>query len=385
MGIHNLNKFLKQEFPNTFRKVPITSFKNTRVAIDTNLILYKYFAKAYSNVIASHLNDIDDINNYFSAEQAGHSSDDEENFYLKNNLFIYKKVLSEVCSKVNNLIEFFLKYDILPIFVLDGVSVLEKNEYAHVRRTKAVNSTKDKMFCFRDNIAITSNTPQKINIENFKKKAQNCPPVNKIKGFNDFNILKRYIKNVLKIPFLIAPNESEKYCSYLSRIKFVSAVYTTDTDCFAFGASLIITEIDFIKKIFHVSQPSVILNKLNITQETFVDFCIMLGCDFNEKVEGIGYNGLWHYIEKNNLLKMPNLIENLEKYYKDKDFKGIEKERCRYIFLNFDECKKSFEKHSLTYSKRYKMKDFCLKDFLLERKKDFVWDSDDYHDVKFYE
>lgn len=391
MGIHNLNKFLKKEAPNVYRKVDINIFEGTRIAIDCNLILYKYFSKAYATVIETEIKTTDDVKNYH-----GNLDEGLECFFMKNEKENYKKVIGDVCSKVNYLISFFLKKSILPVFVLDGKCIHEKTEFARVRRTEASAAIQTKMNECRDKVVSTTNTTadenpvttmvkENLNIDAFKKKAQNCPPVNKLKGGHDFEIMKKYIKNILKIPFLVAPNESEKYCSFLTRKRFAAAVYTTDTDCFAFGATLIINEIDFAKNEFLVCQPTVFLERMKMSHENFVDFCILLGCDFNSKVKGLGFTTIWNILHKKNFLLKNNLIENIERYYKDKDFQDIRKDRCREIFLKFDECEEVFPKHLLKYCKRYKMKkDFVLGDFLLTKKKDFEWDVDKFSDVVFY-
>lgn len=398
MGIHNLNKFLKKEAPNVYRKIDINIFKGTRIAIDCNLILYKYFSKAYATVIETEVKTADDVKNYHGNLDKG-----LECFFMRNEKENYKKVVGDVCNKVNYLISFFLKKSILPVFVLDGKCIHEKTEFARIRRTEAAAVIQGKMNECMEKVVLASGTEitqlpssdviirieedeeTEINIDAFKKKAQNCPPVNRLKGVNDFEIMKKYIKNILKIPFIVAPNESEKYCSFLTRKRFAAAVYTTDTDCFAFGATLIINEIDFAKNEFLVCQPTVFLEKMKMSHENFVDFCILLGCDFNSKVKGLGFTTIWNLLHKKNFLTKSNLIENVERYYKDKDFQDIRKDRCREIFLKFDECEEVFPKHMKKYSKKYKMKkDFMLGDFLMTKKRDFEWDVDNFSDVVLY-
>lgn len=425
MGIHNLNKFLKKEVPGVFRSVPISTFENTRIVIDSNLLFFKYFSKSYSEVIRKYLKD-DDVINYSSSD-----------FFTKNNKEMYNKVITEVIVCINNFCNLFVnRYHILPVFVLDGKCIEEKKDFAHIRRKKVSDSSKERIESHKeklradldetrgmseanaktraiegdsesqddessvtsDNIDIKSEkeepktkTPKHISVGNLKRKIQNHAPINKI--FDDFLIMKKYIRNVLKLPFLVAPNEGEKFCSYLVKTGMCSAVYTTDTDCIAFGAPLIITNIDFYRNIFEVSQTSVIYSKLNISHSQFIDFCIMLGCDFNTKLKGYGFNKLWAIIEKNNLLENTSktLIEHLKETLTDISWDDVKEERCREIFSNFEDCEKGLEKNKNKLTKRFKLKendgklDENIRNIMLKKQLQFNWSFDDYKNIEFYE
>lgn len=360
MGIGKLNEFLKKEVPNSFRRIDVNIFKNTRIAIDFNIISYKFFSKAYSTLIFNELQTKEEY---------------QTDFFIRNDYENYKKVLTDVCNKFINFIDFFVKHDILPIFVIDGVCIKEKEDYAHIRRGNVSKNIKEKMV-------------KEENFEIFKKKAVSFPPVNRMKDFNDFSVMKVFIKNVLKIPFIMAPNEAEKMCSWLCRTKFTSAVFSTDTDCLAFGAPLMITEIDYVNKKFLITQLPVVLKGLNITQSQFVDLCILLGCDFNNKVMNLGYSKIWHKIIFHNLLDNEDkiLIDEIEKVFDNKDFNCIKKERCREIFSNFDDCEKHFEKINYKIFKRYKIKEnFFFKEIFLKKKKEYNIEKENYRNVEVYE
>ena len=109
-----------------------------------------------------------------------------------------------------------------------------------------------------------------------------------------------------------------------------------------------------------------ILKELKMTHNQFVDFCIMFGCDFNDRVKTVGPETIFKLINKAKMECDPSasrLIEHIiatstapvpetkkkKKKPADKDWTVLNQERCREIFLDFSECEKVLEKidHSL--------------------------------------
>lgn len=76
-------------------------------------------------------------------------------------------------------------------------------------------------------------------------------------------------------------NEAEALCAQLVHNKFCTAAYTGDTDIYAYGTPLVITNFNFKEKTFSVRIMEVILNELGLTYETFIEMCILAGNDYN--------------------------------------------------------------------------------------------------------
>lgn len=98
----------------------------------------------------------------------------------------------------------------------------------------------------------------------------------------------RELLRVFRIPYVLAIGEAEATASYLCQEGLVDAVLTDDTDVLAYGTPLFLhrlnlqdhscTRIDFKE----------LLRTLDMTPETFVDFCILSGTDYNQNLPKIG-------------------------------------------------------------------------------------------------
>ena len=135
-------------------------------------------------------------------------------------------------------------------------------------------------------------------------------------------------KNLSEFNFLIldAPYDSEQLCCSLAIEGKVEAVFSTDMDCLVFGTPCVITkeqrEPDGTIQLSTISL-SETLKCLQLSFPSFVDLCIMCGCDFNQNIPKIGpkksYDLIYTY---------KNIDDLPEKY----DVKILEHESCRKIF-----------------------------------------------------
>lgn len=110
---------------------------------------------------------------------------------------------------------------------------------------------------------------------------------------DDYKLMESILTN-LGIVCLKAQHDGEKLCSALNKEGNVAAVYSTDTDCIPFGANYLITEIrwDFRSNcnVCNLTSTQHIFYLLTChfgyqaTFEHLIDLCIILGCDFNERM-----------------------------------------------------------------------------------------------------
>merc|ERR1711962_1868579 len=91
------------------------------------------------------------------------------------------------------------------------------------------------------------------------------------------------------VPFVEAPCEAEAQCAELAKAGKVYAVGTEDMDALTFGTPVLLRHLTFSEarkmpiKEFHLSS---ILEGFEMTPEQFVDLCILLGCDYVDKIKG---------------------------------------------------------------------------------------------------
>ncbi|GAG53781.1 unnamed protein product, partial [marine sediment metagenome] len=142
------------------------------------------------------------------------------------------------------------------------------------------------------------------------------------------------ILSQIGIPVLYATGEGEKLCAMLCIEGKVDGVYSRDLDIVAMGCPMSLgeeagwiynpvaqrTEMALKCTVF---KP--ILRDLKMEYETFLDLCIMSGCDFNSNIDRIGVS------KSAKLLSKYKSIDNLPESYKDKK-DILNHVRCREIF-----------------------------------------------------
>ncbi|XP_069054938.1 probable flap endonuclease 1 homolog isoform X2 [Lepisosteus oculatus] len=118
---------------------------------------------------------------------------------------------------------------------------------------------------------------------------------------------------LLGVPYLQAPGEGEALCAQLAKGGLVHAVASEDMDTLAFGGSLLVRQLNASKsgEVVEYSLPKV-LEILGLTQEQFVDLCILLGCDFCEKIRGLGPRKALDLIRKHKTIENVVLHINRE-------------------------------------------------------------------------
>ncbi|XP_029141475.1 flap endonuclease 1-like, partial [Protobothrops mucrosquamatus] len=93
---------------------------------------------------------------------------------------------------------------------------------------------------------------------------------------------------LLGVPHIQAPAEAEATCAVLVKSGHAWCAATEDMDALPFGAVRLLRHLSMKKsRLEEISLPTV-LQKLGMTQEQFVDLCILLGCDYCNKIRGWG-------------------------------------------------------------------------------------------------
>ncbi|XP_065132142.1 probable flap endonuclease 1 homolog [Paramisgurnus dabryanus] len=94
---------------------------------------------------------------------------------------------------------------------------------------------------------------------------------------------------LMGVPCIRAPGEAEALCAYLVKSGTVNAVASEDMDTLVFGGTILLRQLN-AKKDSEVTEYSLpkLLEALQLTHKEFVDLCILLGCDYCEKIGGLG-------------------------------------------------------------------------------------------------
>lgn len=308
MGIKDLSTIFYES--NAQLSLPLLKLCGTRVAVDCGSILYPNWQVAVQQ--ACNTNGIDLV-------------DEDPNYEIIRNHFIaisIRKLLT------------FLSNGIHPICIFDGTAPPEKYE-THQKRKKSEESRYEKFYRLRaegQNLPPLSPQKQSYHKEMMKYVSSVYP---KTREDDEWTMQQL---SLLGFPVIKAKCEADGLCASLEINGFVSTVLTSDTDILCYGvkgfirdltdrrASLVDSEgNNYSSKLCQYVDLDTILQANGFDFNMFRDFCIMLGCDYNERIYRVGF--------KKSLTQILNhgSIDNLKL-----NTEPLNHHRCREIFSNVD-------------------------------------------------
>lgn len=252
MGIKNLKKLIKKHAPDAISDLP--SLYNKKIAIDSSILLYKF--------------------RYFYKE---------DSFHIQG--FLHKVIE-------------LLQLGIIPVFVFDGKPPDAKRDTLDKRienRSKMQDRIQE-LKNLRTTLGTDNNVDPEEYIHSDDEEAEETEVVKEIKKINsqirniekNILIVKRIhsdeVMDFLKclgIPVLKAVGESEETCAFLQKQGLVDYVFTEDTDSLTFGAKQVVLN----QKVYCLD---IILQSLNLSYDSFIDLCILCGCDYTRTIPKVG-------------------------------------------------------------------------------------------------
>jgi len=113
---------------------------------------------------------------------------------------------------------------------------------------------------------------------------------------------------LMGVAIVNAPCEAEATCAELAKAGLCHAAATEDADALTFGANILVRNIfstDLKKRPMFEVNLSRCLEQLDVDMETFIDFCILSGCDYTNTIKGVGSktafqvrNSMWMELKK---------------------------------------------------------------------------------------
>jgi len=134
--------------------------------------------------------------------------------------------------------------------------------------------------------------------------------------------------DVFKIPYVQAPGEAEACAAYLESIGEISAVLSEDSDVLAYGAKILLNELNNSSGTMRAVHLDDVLYALGLKHEEFLDLCVMCGTDYNKNIKGVGGKTVYNYIYE------CRSIEKIEEKYK-LDTTILKYKRSRELFQKF--------------------------------------------------
>lgn len=296
MGIKKINEFLRGKSAECAFILPLKTFSGFRIAIDACLWIYKNYAVERRMYVMAMKNPLDDID--------------------------YKIILHHLMGKFMNFNRTLIVHGITPVWVWDGKPYPDKLECRDERRDEKA--------------------AKMVRVEEFRKDLQDTQ-FRDVKKEKEFRALLatsesvssddiKYIRSLCEgvgFASLVAPHDGEILCSALTKAGLAVAAWSTDTDNYCLGTTILITEMaerdNLGNCLVKVVIPYLIPKILGISRNQFIDFCIMCKIDYNKNVFGIGPCKAFDLIKKYG--NIDEIIINDTKH----DYTCLRHHRCREI------------------------------------------------------
>jgi flap endonuclease-1 len=255
MGIRHLNKFLRNNCPNSIQYINVSEISGKKIAVDISIYLYKYESDGLLL----------------------------ENMYLMLSIFRY--------------------YNIIPIFIFDGKPPQEKKALLLKRKEDRVQAQEefDKLKSLLNNTMEYDDKQEIIaNMDQLKKYIVQISreKIEKIK-----QLIRAY-----GATYYDAPGEADELCASLVIKKQVWACLSEDMDLFVYGCTRVLRYFSLVGHTMVIYNMKGILEELNMSHKEFKEICILSGTDYNIQVD-----------KTNNLVNLDNTIKYFNRYKKNVD------------------------------------------------------------------
>ncbi|XP_067870241.1 flap endonuclease 1 isoform X1 [Heterodontus francisci] len=287
MGIQGLAKLIGDVAPGSVKEQQIKHYFGRKIAIDASMSIYQFL---------------------IAVRQDGNVLQNEEGETTSHLMGMFYRTIRMVENGIK------------PVYVFDGKPPQLKSAELSKRSERRAEAEKQ--------LAEAQETGDTENIERFNKRL--------VKVTKQHNDECKQLLQLMGIPYIEAPCEAEASCAALVKAGKVYAAATEDMDALTFGTSVLLRHMTAseAKKLpiqeFHLNKA---LQEAGLTQEQFVDLCILLGSDYCESIRGIGPKRAIDLIRQHKTIE--EIIKNIDssKYTIPEDW--LYKE-ARQLFLEPD-------------------------------------------------
>ena len=256
MGIKQLFKFVSENAPRAVTVQKMENYTGRTLAIDASTCIYQFLIA----VRAGADNQFNNLTN-----EAG-------------------EVTSHITGFLSRTIR-LLEAGVKPVYVFDGKPPdFKQNELAQRREKK--EKAEEEM---------------KAAVESGDQEALLRATKRTVRASTKMNDDAKRLLRLLGVPVIEAPSEAEATCAALAKAGKVYAAATEDMDVLTFGTPRMVknlfstlqgvakpgTSAKDQKPVYEVDL-EICLQQLNVDMATFVDFCIMCGCDYCGTIRGVG-------------------------------------------------------------------------------------------------
>lgn len=243
MGVQGLTKLLGDMAPSSIHSQKFENYFGRKIAVDASMHMYQFL------VVVGRVGD------QVLTNEAG-----EETSHLQGMFF-----------RTARMVEAGIK----PVYVFDGkppqlkLDELSKRKSRHEEAAEALQEAKEK----GDQETIEKYSKRTVRVT--QKHNEEC---------------KRLLA-LMGIPIIEAPSEAEAQCASMCKEGVVYAAATEDMDALTFGAPRLARHLmapSSQKKDVMEFDLAQVLQELEMSHDQFIDLCILCGCDYCDRIGGVG-------------------------------------------------------------------------------------------------
>ncbi len=262
MGIKDLNPYLRETVPDAIKEVELSQFSGKTVCIDTSIYFYKFLYK--------------------------------NNRYLEG---FYQQIFR------------LRKNGLTPIYIFDGAPPQEKMKTLELRKEKKeeIKASIESLYNQKE-LAETDEEKKALEfkISMIKKKLIYITSeyINKLKQLLD----------LMNVQYIQAPGEADMICGKLAKQGLVDLVMSDDMDLLTSGSSKVLRNFFITSNKVMYYDLNKILELMDINIDQWIDFCILCGCDYCDRIPNLGPKNSLKYLK---LYENVNgILENVGSKYK---------------------------------------------------------------------
>jgi flap endonuclease-1 len=234
MGIRYLNRYLRDNCPESIKRINISEISYKKIAVDISIYLYKY----------------------------------ETNNCLLENMFV--------------MLSIFRYYNIIPIFIFDGKPPPEKKALLQKRKEdkeiaqKEYNKLKQQLTSSKDEDNELNECEKQDIMATMDQLKKQFVQINKDKIENVKSLIRAY-----GATYYDAPGEADELCALLVIKNKVWACLSEDMDLFVYGCTRVLRYFSLISHTVVLYYTQGIYDELKMTHKEFKEICILSGTDYN--------------------------------------------------------------------------------------------------------
>uniref|UniRef100_A0A4W5K9U6 Flap endonuclease 1 n=1 Tax=Hucho hucho TaxID=62062 RepID=A0A4W5K9U6_9TELE len=259
MGIHGLAKLIADQAPSAIKEQDIKNYFGRKIAIDASMCMYQFLV---------------------AVRQDGNVLQNEDGETTSHLMGMFYRTIR------------MLEHGIKPVYVFDGKPPqLKSGEVRPAEVTLA-----------------SMNQWEQENIDKFSKRL--------VKVTRQHNDECKKLLTLMGVPYIEAPCEAEASCAALVKAGKVFATATEDMDGLTFGTGVLLRHLTASEAKYYCSfYTTLIITYLFIPlysmySHTFIDLCILLGCDYCGTIKGIGPKRAIDLIRQHGSIE--EILENID-------------------------------------------------------------------------